>query len=318
MLIWSVVSLDIHADQAALDTQAEQQRQEGGQKDDAAAEPFPAVQPLPQHEKTGDQAPDRVEGVDQPGPGGGDVALIDVLEGETEHCREDSAVDDRQNGGRGEAESGEGEQQCGGSGDQRDGGELNERDQKNIIVLQDFGHRDNVAGDQKGAECREDVSPVESASAAGCQQCDAGHRQGDAGHVDPPDPVAPDNPGDHRDEEYEEVVENPGARDTGRLDAEDEAQVGQPEGGSYDHAAHKNPGIQLFQASGANQQHDQRGQNEPAQHKQLWRDRGDADFGEKKTAAPEEGGQYEKKVYPVHGGGFRGCHEGVFFAAITI
>ncbi len=115
---FSVVPPHIRADQPALGTQTEQQRQEGGQKDDAAAEPFPAVQPLPQHEKTGDQAPDRVEGVDQPGPGGGDVALVDVLEGEAEHGREDGAVDNRQDGGSGDAERGEGEQQRGGPGDQ--------------------------------------------------------------------------------------------------------------------------------------------------------------------------------------------------------
>ena len=119
-----------------------------------------------------------------------------------------------------------------------------------------------MAGDQEGAEGREDIATIEPASAACCQQYDADHRQRDAGHVDPPDPVAPDDFGDHRDEEYEEVVEDAGSRDARALDAEDETQIGKPEGDSYSHAADEDAGIELFQTSGADHQHDRCCQNE--------------------------------------------------------
>lgn len=305
--------LEIIFDQAAFCTQAEQQRQEGGQEYDAAADPLPAVQPLTQHGKTGDQAPDRVEGVDQPGPGGRYVALVDVLEGEAEHSREHGAVDNRQHGGGGDAERGEREQQRGGSGNQRYRGELDERDQENVVILQDLGDRDDVAGDQESAERREKIAAVEPATAAGCQQHDPAHREGDTCHVYPPDTVVPGHFGDHWYEEHEEVVENAGPRDAGSLDAEDETEVGQPQSDPYSHAADDGTGVKLFKASGTDQQHDGCRQDEPGKNKQLRRDRGDTNFAEQKTPSPEEGSQYQKKIYPVHGRGCRCCcHRGPF------
>ncbi len=177
-----------------------------------------------------------------------------------------------------------------------------------------------MAGDHERAEGRDDVAAIEPAPSAGCQQHDAGHRQGDAGHVDPPDPVAPDELGDHRDEEDEEVVEDAGPRDAGPLDAEDEAQVGQPEGDSDRHAAEEGGGIEFSQASGADSQHDSGRQDEPGEHKQLRRDRGDTDFGEQKTAPPEEGGQHQEKIDPVHGGGCCGVviEDGCSPAAVNV
>ncbi len=177
-----------------------------------------------------------------------------------------------------------------------------------------------MAGDHEGAECRDDIAAIEPASAAGCQQRDPGHCQGDSGHIDPPDPVAPDDFCDHRNEEYEEIVEDAGPRDAGPLDAKDETEVGQPEGDANGHATSEYAGIQFPQASGADQQHDKRGQSEPGQDKQLRRNRGDTDLGEQKAPSPEEGSQHQKKIYPVHGGCGRGCHRAGFsqFAAKAI
>jgi len=85
----------------------------------------------------------------------------------------------------------------------------------------------------------------------------------------------------HRDEEYEEVVEDAGPRDTWSLDAIDEAEVGRPRGGPYRHAAENGTGIELF-SDRSNQQHDQRGQNEPEVQtlRRDWRHQ----FGEKENS----------------------------------
>jgi hypothetical protein len=78
----------------AFKAQPEQQWNQSSQKDNAAADPFADVQPLSQYEKTCEKAPDRIKSVNQAGSGGGDVALVDILEGEAEHGREESTIED--------------------------------------------------------------------------------------------------------------------------------------------------------------------------------------------------------------------------------
>ena len=87
-----------------------------------------------------------------------------------------------------------------------------------------------MTGDKKGADRRNQVAPVETNPAAGGQQPDAECSQCHTSQIDASDAVLPDQLGNKRNEEYKQVVQHPGPRDAGALDAKDETDVGQPQG----------------------------------------------------------------------------------------
>ena len=80
------------------------ERQDDGAEDEETAEPLPGVHPLAQDQHAAEHAPNRVERVDEPSPGGGRIALIGVLQGEADDRREYGAVDERRGGDRADRE----------------------------------------------------------------------------------------------------------------------------------------------------------------------------------------------------------------------
>ena len=127
-----------------------------------------------------------------------------------------------------------------------------------------------MAGDQEGAEGREEIAPIEPAAATAV----ASSPIPATARAMPAMLTRPIRSrqmifGDHRDKEYEEVVEDAGPRDAGALDAEDEAEVGQSRARPRPSCpAREYTGIEIRQTPAReHDQHDQGRQRETDQHK---------------------------------------------------
>ena len=163
--------------------------------------------------------------------------MKDILQRKTNYGGKDRAVQDRHDGGPGNGHVRNRDSQADQSGHERHSGELNHGDQINVVIFKHLGDGDDMSGNEEGADCGDQIAPVEADTATGGQKPDARYGQRDAKPVHPADAIAPDQLGNDRNEQHEQVVQHTGPRDAGPLNTVHKGDVGQAQRHSHDHAA---------------------------------------------------------------------------------
>ena len=160
--------------------------------------------------------------------------------------------------------------------------------------MQQLGDQDDVARDEEGTDRGKKVAAAKPGRSAACHLPKADHGKEDPPDAPAGDPLAPEQKAEQRDDQHEEVVEDPGAGDRRPGDAEDEADVGGGEREAYlgplgDDVAVESP--EPAQAEGG---HDRRCQGEAEKQEGERRNLAERDLVEYEAPSPEEGGEDEE------------------------